>query len=108
MGVLNITPDSFSDGGLFFEAQSAIDQAVLMVEQGADIIDIGGESTRPGAPEVSAEDELKRVLPVIEALSGNIDIPISIDTSKPVVRRELSVLVQVLLMTSMLFALKAP
>ncbi len=87
MGVLNITPDSFSDGGLFFEAQSAIDQAVLMVEQGADIIDIGGESTRPGAPEVSAEDELKRVLPVIEALSGNIDVPISIDTSKPVVMR---------------------
>jgi len=85
MGVLNITPDSFSDGGLFLEAQSAIDQAILMVEQGADIIDIGGESTRPGASEVSAEDELKRVLPVIEALSGNIDIPISIDTSKPVV-----------------------
>ena len=85
MGVLNTTPDSFSDGGLFFEAQSAIDQAVLMVEQGADIIDIGGESTRPGAPEVSAEDELKRVLPVIEALSGNIGVPISIDTSKPVV-----------------------
>ena len=85
MGVLNITPDSFSDGGLFLESQSAIDQAILMVEQGADIIDIGGESTRPGAPEVSAEDELKRVLPVIEALNGNIDVPISIDTSKPVV-----------------------
>ena len=87
MGVLNITPDSYSDGGLFFEAQSAIDQAVLMVEQGADIIDIGGESTRPGAPEVSADNELKRVLPVIEALSGNIDVPISIDTSKPVVMK---------------------
>ena len=85
MGVLNITPDSFSDGGLFLEAQSAIDQAILMVRQGADIIDIGGESTRPGASEVSAEDELSRVLPVIEALSGNIDVPISIDTSKPFV-----------------------
>ena len=85
MGVLNITPDSFSDGGLFLEAQSAIDQAILMVEQGADIIDIGGESTRPGASVVSAEDELNRVLPVIEALSGNIDVPISIDTSKPFV-----------------------
>jgi len=56
MGVLNITPDSFSDGGLFLEAQSAIDQAILMAEQGADIIDIGGESTRPGASEVSVED----------------------------------------------------
>ena len=85
MGVLNITPDSFSDGGLFLEAQSAIDQAILMAEQGADIIDIGGESTRPGASEVSVEDELNRVLPVIEALSGNINIPISIDTSKPFV-----------------------
>jgi dihydropteroate synthase len=85
MGVLNTTPDSFSDGGLFFDAESAISQAQLMVEQGADIIDIGGESTRPGAPSVSAEDELGRVLPVIEALSGKIDVPISIDTSKPIV-----------------------
>ena len=85
MGVLNITPDSFSDGGLFLETQSAVDQAILMIEQGADIIDIGGESTRPGASEVNAEDELNRVLPVIEALNGNIDIPISIDTSKPFV-----------------------
>ena len=87
MGVLNITPDSFSDGGRFFESQNAIDQAILMVEQGADIIDIGGESTRPGAPEVSEEDELNRVLPVIEALYGNINVPISIDTSKPVVMK---------------------
>ena len=85
MGVLNITPDSFSDGGLFLETQSAVDQAILMIEQGADIIDIGGESTRPGASKVSTEDELNRVLPVIEALNGNIDIPISIDTSKPFV-----------------------
>ena len=87
MGVLNITPDSFSDGGRFFESQNAIDQAILMVEQGADIIDIGGESTRPGAPDVSEEDELNRVLPVIEALYGNINVPISIDTSKPVVMK---------------------
>jgi dihydropteroate synthase len=85
MGVLNITPDSFSDGGCFLDAKSAIDQAQLMVEQGADIIDIGGESTRPGAPAVSVEDELGRVLPVIEALNGKINIPISIDTSKPLV-----------------------
>ena len=61
MGVLNITPDSFSDGGRFFESQNAIDQAILMVEQGADIIDIGGESTRPGAPDVSEEDELNKI-----------------------------------------------
>ena len=85
MGVLNITPDSFSDGGLFFDSKSAITQAETMVEEGAGIIDIGGESTRPGAPEVSIEDELKRVIPVIEALSGNINVPISIDTSKPIV-----------------------
>ena len=85
MGVLNITPDSFSDGGLFFDSKSAITQAEIMVKEGAGIIDIGGESTRPGAPEVSIEDELNRVIPVIEALSSNIDIPISIDTSKPIV-----------------------
>jgi len=85
MGVLNITPDSFSDGGLFFDSKSAITQAEIMVKEGAGIIDIGGESTRPGAPEVSIEDELNRVIPVIEALSSNIDVPISIDTSKPIV-----------------------
>ena len=85
MGVLNITPDSFSDGGLFFDSKSAITQAEAMVQEGAGIIDIGGESTRPGAPEVGIEDELNRVIPVIEALSSNIDIPISIDTSKPIV-----------------------
>ena len=88
MGVLNTTPDSFSDGGKFFDAQSAIAQAQLMVDQGADIIDIGGESTRPGAPAVSAEDELARVLPVIDALNGKINVPISIDTSKPVVMQK--------------------
>ena len=88
MGVLNITPDSFSDGGLFLDSATAVTQAQLMVEEGAGIIDIGGESTRPGAPAVSSEDELKRVMPVIEALSGNIDVPISIDTSKPIVMKE--------------------
>ena len=88
MGVLNVTPDSFSDGGLFIESSSAIAQAKIMVEEGAGIIDIGGESTRPGAPEVSIENELKRVMPVIEALSGNINVPISIDTSKPEVMQK--------------------
>ena len=88
MGVLNITPDSFSDGGLFLDSVSAVTQAQLMVKEGAGIIDIGGESTRPGAPAVSSEDELKRVMPVIEALSGSIDVPISIDTSKPIVMKE--------------------
>ena len=89
MGVLNITPDSFSDGGKFLQPQNAIDQAILMVEQGADIIDVGGVSTRPGAPEVSEAEELKRVLPVIETLSSNINVPISIDTSKPNVMEKL-------------------
>ena len=88
MGVLNVTPDSFSDGGKFFDARSAIDQAKSMVENGAGIIDIGGESTRPGALAVSAKDELNRVIPVIEALSGQIKVPISIDTSKPEVMEQ--------------------
>jgi dihydropteroate synthase len=83
MGVLNITPDSFSDGGKFIGRQAAIDHAVVMVEAGAAIIDIGGESTRPGAAEVSVEEELSRVIPVIEALAGTIPAVISIDTSKP-------------------------
>ena len=82
MGILNITPDSFSDGGNFFAQDQALKHALAMVEAGASIIDIGGESTRPGAKEVSVADELARVIPVIEALR---DIPavISIDTSKP-------------------------
>ncbi len=88
MGVLNVTPDSFSDGGKFFDASSAIDQAKSMVENGAGIIDIGGESTRPGAQAVTAKEELNRVIPVIEALSGEIKIPISIDTSKPEVMEQ--------------------
>lgn len=87
MGVLNITPDSFSDGGRFLDAQSAVDQAMAMCEQGAALIDIGGESTRPGAQPVSVQQELDRVLPVIEAIAPALPIPLSIDTSKPAVMR---------------------
>ncbi|MGW8247732.1 MAG: dihydropteroate synthase [Acidiferrobacterales bacterium] len=83
MGILNITPDSFSDGGVFMEPQKAIDHAASMVEQGAAIIDIGGESTRPGAEAVGLQQELDRVLPVLESLTNNLDVPISVDTSKP-------------------------
>lgn len=88
MGILNVTPDSFSDGGEFIAAEQAIAHARQMVDEGADIIDIGGESTRPGAEPVSTEDELARVIPVIESLSGAVDVPLSIDTSKPEVMRE--------------------
>src|SRR5439155_2845738 len=82
MGVLNVTPDSFSDGGDFFDPDAAIERGVQIAAEGADIIDIGGESTRPGAEPVSAKEELKRVIPVIEKLRAKIDVPISIDTSK--------------------------
>ncbi|MGB9710294.1 MAG: dihydropteroate synthase [Thermodesulfovibrio sp.] len=82
MGILNVTPDSFFDGGRYLSFQNAIDHALRMVEEGADIIDIGGESTRPGAEPVSIDEELKRVIPIIEALSKKISIPISIDTYK--------------------------
>jgi dihydropteroate synthase len=83
MGILNITPDSFSDGGVFMEPQKAVDHAMAMVEQGAAVIDIGGESTRPGAEAVGLQQELDRVLPVLESLANNLDVPISVDTSKP-------------------------
>lgn len=82
MGILNVTPDSFSDGGKYPDARSAVDQALLMVEQGAQIIDIGGESSRPGAQRVSAEEEIRRVLPVIEMLRRQSNVLISIDTYK--------------------------
>ncbi|MDQ3915686.1 MAG: dihydropteroate synthase [Actinomycetota bacterium] len=85
MGVLNVTPDSFSDGGLWLDPEAAIPHAIEMVSQGAGIVDVGGESTRPGAAPVSERDELHRVLPVIEALAGSIGVPISIDTRKPAV-----------------------
>jgi len=82
MGILNVTPDSFSDGGRYFDETSAINKALQMVEDGADIIDIGGESTRPGSEPVTAEEELRRILPVIKSIAGEIKIPISIDTYK--------------------------
>ena len=82
MGVLNVTPDSFSDGGKFFELEKAIEHGVKMAAEGADVIDVGGESTRPGAEPVAAGEELRRVIPVIEKLRAKIDVPISIDTSK--------------------------
>lgn len=82
MGVLNVTPDSFYDGGRYAERESAVRRALQMVEEGADIIDIGGESTRPGSQPVSEEEELRRVLPVVEAVRVRVDVPISIDTTK--------------------------
>ena len=82
MGILNVTPDSFSDGGRFFSTEKAIKHALNMQKQGADIIDIGGESTRPGAKKITTEEELKRILPVLEELTKKLDIPISIDTYK--------------------------
>lgn len=87
MGVLNLTPDSFSDGGVFLRPEDALYRALRMVEEGADIIDVGGESTRPGAEPVSAEQEIARVLPLISALAPRVSVPISIDTSKPEVMR---------------------
>jgi dihydropteroate synthase len=82
MGVLNVTPDSFSDGGLHLDKSAAVSRALQMVEEGADIIDIGGESTRPGSEPVAAEEELRRTIPVIEALAKKTTIPLSIDTCK--------------------------
>ena len=87
MGILNVTPDSFSDGGRYLDANRAIDCAHQMIEDGADIIDIGGESSRPGALPVSTDEELTRVLPVIETLVNGTDTLISIDTYKPTVAR---------------------
>jgi dihydropteroate synthase len=82
MGILNVTPDSFSDGGLYFDADAAVARAVAMEAAGANIIDIGGESTRPGSVGISVNEEMRRILPVIEKLRGRIRIPISVDTSK--------------------------
>ncbi len=87
MGIVNVTPDSFSDGGQHGTTEAAITYAMRLVEEGADLLDIGGESTRPGATEISEAEELQRVIPVIEALAKKIDIPIAIDTSKPAVMR---------------------
>jgi dihydropteroate synthase len=88
MGVLNVTPDSFSDGGLFDTQDKALERGIQMAAEGADMIDVGGESTRPGAAQISAKVEMKRVLPVIDRLSQKIKIPISIDTRKAQVARE--------------------
>ena len=88
MGVVNVTPDSFSDGGAYFDPGAALEHGLELAAQGADIIDVGGESTRPGAPPVSEREELRRVLPVIAALAGRLQLPISIDTMKPAVARE--------------------
>ncbi len=88
MGILNVTPDSFSDGGVFIAPEKAVLHAMEMVEHGAAIVDIGGESTRPGAQAVSVQEEMDRVLPVIEAIRKKVDVVVSIDTSKPEVMRE--------------------
>jgi dihydropteroate synthase len=89
MGILNVTPDSFSDGGRFdSKPEKAVECGFQLVEDGADILDIGGESTRPGAEPVSLEEELRRTIPVIQGLSGKINVPISIDTTKAVIARE--------------------
>jgi dihydropteroate synthase len=87
MGILNVTPDSFSDGGMYFGERTAIDRGVTMVDEGADIVDVGGESTRPGSDPVSVQEELDRVVPVIERLAAHVPVPISIDTRKPEVAR---------------------
>ena len=88
MGILNITPDSFSDGGMYLDSNAALKRADKMIEEGVDIIDIGGESTRPGSDTVSADEELKRITPIIEGIKKISDIAISIDTYKPEVMKE--------------------
>ena len=87
MGIVNVTPDSFFDGGRFLDAHAAVAHSLRLVEQGAEIIDVGGESTRPGALPVDEAEELRRVLPVIKRLAGQVKVPISIDTVKPGVAR---------------------
>jgi dihydropteroate synthase len=88
MGIVNVTPDSFSDGGQFYSVDRAVEHALQLAAEGADFLDIGGESTRPRATPVTVDEELKRVLPVIEKLKGLTETPISIDTQKPSVARE--------------------
>ena len=88
MGVLNVTPDSFSDGGRFLKLEEAVKQGLKLAEEGADIIDIGGESTRPGSEPVTIEEELRRIMPVIEELTKRIQVPISIDTYKSKIAKE--------------------
>ncbi|MCS7166666.1 MAG: dihydropteroate synthase [Gemmatales bacterium] len=88
MGIVNVTPDSFSDGGQFLEREAAVSHALRLIEQGADILDVGGESTRPGASPVPLEEERRRVIPVLEKLCAQVSVPISVDTYKPQVARE--------------------
>ena len=90
LGILNVTPDSFSDGGRYSSVDDAIKRALEMVDEGADAIDLGGESTRPGSREISVQEELDRVMPVLEAISTSIEVPISIDTRRAAVAREAS------------------
>ena len=87
MGILNVTPDSFSDGGRFASVEAAVEHGLDMVAEGADLIDVGGESTRPGAEPVGVDEELARVIPVIEALARQVAVPVSVDTSRPEVMR---------------------
>ncbi len=88
MGIVNVTPDSFSDAGRYFEPAAAVEHALRLVAEGADLLDVGGESTRPGAEPVSADEELRRVMPVLETLCPRVPVPVSIDTSKAAVARE--------------------
>lgn len=87
MGILNVTPDSFSDGGKFLDADAAVAHGLRLAAEGADLIDVGGESTRPGAVPVNESEEIQRVLPVIRALAGKVQVPLSVDTMKPAVAR---------------------
>ncbi|MCU0723049.1 MAG: dihydropteroate synthase, partial [Planctomycetes bacterium] len=87
-GILNATPDSFSDGGRFLEPAAALDQARRMAAEGADVIDVGGESTRPGAAAVEAAEEIRRVAPLVAAIRESTGLPVSVDTSKAAVARE--------------------
>ncbi|PIV06462.1 MAG: dihydropteroate synthase [Syntrophobacterales bacterium CG_4_8_14_3_um_filter_58_8] len=88
MGIINVTPDSFSDGGRFDSSERAVEEGIRMAEEGADILDIGGESTRPGSDSVTVEEERRRVIPVIRELAKRIDLPLSVDTMKAVIARE--------------------
>ncbi|MGD9855454.1 MAG: dihydropteroate synthase [Planctomycetaceae bacterium] len=88
MGILNMTPDSFSDGGQFVEVNAAVERGLELVQQGADLLDLGGESTRPGSEPVPEAEELRRVIPVIERLAGQVETPLSIDTTKSAIARE--------------------
>ncbi|MBI2060022.1 MAG: dihydropteroate synthase [Nitrospirae bacterium] len=88
MGILNVTPDSFSDGGLYADVDQAVEHGLRMEEEGADLLDVGGESTRPGSERIPAEEEMRRILPAIERLAGRLRIPLSVDTFKPEVARE--------------------